>query len=58
MDYTLQSDSTGNKANVSKFETLEWSLETADGQKIELLDKTRPDPFKNTALKAEPELQA
>ncbi len=41
-----------------KFETLEWSLETADGQKIQLLDRSRPDPFKNTTLEAEAEAQA
>ncbi|KAI9819416.1 MAG: hypothetical protein M1832_003979 [Thelocarpon impressellum] len=32
------------------FETQEWSLETKDGQKIELLEPTGRDPFKNPAL--------
>lgn len=31
-----------------QFETKEWSLETEDGRKIQLLDEGRVDPFRNT----------
>jgi hypothetical protein len=36
-----------------QFETLEWSLETEDGEVIRLLDEERADPFKNSTLRAE-----
>ena len=36
-----------------QFETKEWSLETMDGRKLQLLDQGREDPFKNTSLEAE-----
>ena len=32
--------------------TKEWSLETEDGRKIQLLDEGRKDPFLNSALQA------
>ncbi|KAL2051592.1 hypothetical protein ABVK25_008006 [Lepraria finkii] len=38
---------------MGKFETKEWSLETEDGRKIQLMDEGREDPFLNTALEAE-----
>ena len=33
-----------------QFETVEWSLETEDGRKIELLDEGRVDPLEGTAI--------
>lgn len=41
-----------------QFETLEWSLETKDGNIIQLLGEERADPFKNTALQAEAKVEA
>lgn len=32
-----------------QFVTKEWSLETEDGRKIQLLDEGREDPFTGTA---------
>lgn len=36
-----------------QFETKEWSLETEDGRKIQLLDQGRADPFRDTLLEGE-----
>ena len=36
-----------------QFETQEWSLEMEDSRRIDLLEETRADPFRNTALQAE-----
>jgi hypothetical protein len=35
-----------------QFETQEWSLEMEDGRVLQLLDETRTDPFKDSALRA------
>ncbi|KAL2041120.1 hypothetical protein N7G274_006064 [Stereocaulon virgatum] len=43
------------RERMGRFETKEWSLETEDGRKIELMDEGREDPFLNTALEAEGE---
>ncbi|KAL8703823.1 MAG: hypothetical protein Q9201_003001 [Fulgogasparrea decipioides] len=42
------------RTRMGYFETQEWSLELEDGRKLQLLEDERPDPFKNTALEAEP----
>ncbi|KAL9065458.1 MAG: hypothetical protein Q9161_008219 [Pseudevernia consocians] len=41
------------RGRMGKFETKEWSLETEDGRKIQLLDEGRADPFKETPSEAE-----
>ncbi|KAL9041233.1 MAG: hypothetical protein Q9180_001420 [Flavoplaca navasiana] len=41
------------KTRMGFFETHEWSLEMEDGRKLQLLDETRDDPFKHTALQAQ-----
>ncbi|MCJ1475336.1 hypothetical protein MMC13_003998 [Lambiella insularis] len=41
------------KTRMGYFETQEWSLETEDGEIIQLLEEERADPFKNTTLQAE-----
>ena len=33
-----------------QFETVEWSLETEDGRKIQLLDDGRADPLEGTSI--------
>ena len=33
-----------------QFETVEWSLETEDGRKIQLLDEGREAPLEGTAI--------
>jgi hypothetical protein len=35
---------------ITQFETLEWSLETPDGQKVSLLDSQGLDPFQDSAI--------
>jgi len=36
-----------------QFETQEWSLETEDGKKIQLLDEGKADPIINTTLQSD-----
>ncbi|KAK0514403.1 hypothetical protein JMJ35_003020 [Cladonia borealis] len=38
------------RGRTGKFETVEWSLETEDGRKIQLLDEGRVDPLEGTAI--------
>ena len=48
-----KSNVNGNAHSMMQFETQEWSLEMEDGRKLQLLDETRDDPFKHTALQAQ-----
>ncbi|KAL9593401.1 MAG: hypothetical protein Q9219_007569 [cf. Caloplaca sp. 3 TL-2023] len=41
------------RTRMGYFETQEWSLELADGRKLQLLDEGRTDPFKGTGLQAD-----
>ncbi|KAH0544671.1 hypothetical protein FGG08_001176 [Glutinoglossum americanum] len=42
------------RTRMGYFETLEWSLETPDGQKVSLLDSQGSDPFQGSMNKKEP----